>query len=241
MMVVFVLELIRKERLTFKYAFAWLGVGALLVFFAVFDGLLYQLAYALGFQLPSNFIFFSLSGVFVVLSFLMTVFLCQQNERNDSMAQKIGILEFEIRQLKEELELLKNAKRREVAERLKEAISYGDLSENSEYEEAKNEQAFVEGRIAELEEKVKYAKIIKEKSDVKTVQIGTKVVIKDIGRKTAEKEEYTIVGSTEADPLDHKISNESPVGAALLDQKKGDIVKVITPNGATEYEIMNLE
>ncbi|MCA9374175.1 transcription elongation factor GreA [Candidatus Peregrinibacteria bacterium] len=143
--------------------------------------------------------------------------------------------------LKEELELLKNVKRREVAERLKEAISYGDLSENSEYEEAKNEQAFVEGRIAELEEKVKYAKIIKEKSDVKTVQIGTKVVIKDIGRKTAEKEEYTIVGSTEADPLDHKISNESPVGAALLDQKKGDIVKVITPNGATEYEIMNLE
>ncbi|HMR00918.1 MAG TPA: transcription elongation factor GreA [Candidatus Gracilibacteria bacterium] len=143
--------------------------------------------------------------------------------------------------LKEELELLKNVKRREVAERLKEAISYGDLSENSEYEEAKNEQAFVEGRIAELEEKVKYAKIIKEKSDVKTVQIGTKVVIKDIGRKTAEKEEYTIVGSTEADPLDHKISNESPVGAALLDQKKGDIVKVITPNGVTEYEIMNLE
>ena len=109
MMVVFVLELIRKERLTFKYAFAWLGVGALLVFFAVFDGLLYQLAYALGFRLPSNFIFFSLSGVFVVLSFLMTVFLCQQNERNDSMAQKIGILEFEIRQLKEELELKERA------------------------------------------------------------------------------------------------------------------------------------
>ncbi len=102
---VVVLELIRKERLTFKYAFAWLGVAGLLVFFAVFDGLLFQLAYLLGFELPSNFIFFSLSGVFVFLSFLMTLFLCQQNERNDTMAQKIGILEFEIRQLKKELEL----------------------------------------------------------------------------------------------------------------------------------------
>lgn len=143
--------------------------------------------------------------------------------------------------LKNELENLKNVKRREVAGRLKEAISYGDLSENSEYEEAKNEQAFVEGRIAELEIKVKYAKIIQGKQDVKTVQIGTKVMIKDVGNKKAEKEEYTIVGSTEADPLDHKISNESPVGAALLDQKKGDIVKVFAPNGVTEYEILTLE
>lgn len=143
--------------------------------------------------------------------------------------------------LKEELELLKNVKRKEVAERLKEAISYGDLSENSEYEEAKNEQAFVEGRIVELEEKMKYAKIIKENQDVKTVQIGTKVVIQDVGRKKADQEEYTIVGSTEADPLDRKISNESPVGAALLDGKKGDIVKVLTPNGPVEYEIMQLE
>lgn len=143
--------------------------------------------------------------------------------------------------IKDELEQLKNVKRREVAERLKEAISYGDLSENSEYEEAKNEQAFVEGRIAELEEKVKYAKIIQEKQDVKTVQIGTKVVIKDIGPKKADKEEYTIVGSTEADPLDHKISNESPVGSALLDKKKGDIVKVFAPSGVVEYEILTLE
>lgn len=143
--------------------------------------------------------------------------------------------------LKEELEQLRNVKRKEVAERLKEAISYGDLSENSEYEEAKNEQAFVEGRIAELEEKVKYAKIIQEKHDVKTVQIGTRVVIKDIGRKKADSEEYTIVGSTEADPLEHKISNESPVGSALLDKKKGDIVKVFAPRGVVEYEILALE
>ncbi len=143
--------------------------------------------------------------------------------------------------LKEELDYLKNSKRREVAERLKEAISYGDLSENSEYEEAKNEQAFVEGRIVELEEKVKYAKIIEEKQHVATVQLGTKVVIKDIGSKKNEPEEYIIVGSTEADPLEHKISNESPVGSALLDKKKGDVVKVSIPDGVVEYEILQLE
>ena len=143
--------------------------------------------------------------------------------------------------LKEELEQLKNVKRREVAERLKEAISYGDLSENSEYEEAKNEQAFVEGRIAELEEKVKFAKIIQEKQHVKTVQLGTRVVVKDISRKKSEPEEYVIVGSTEANPLERKISNESPVGSALLEKKKGDIVKVYVPNGVVEYEIMKLD
>jgi transcription elongation factor GreA len=143
--------------------------------------------------------------------------------------------------LKEELDYLKSVKRKEVAERLKEAISYGDLSENSEYEEAKNEQAFTEGRIVELEEKVKYAKIIEEKHHVKTVQLGTRVVIKTINRKTAEPEEYVIVGSTEADPLEQKISNESPVGAALLDKQKGDIVKVSIPDGIVEYEIMQLE
>ena len=143
--------------------------------------------------------------------------------------------------LKEELDNLKNVRRKEVAERLKEAISYGDLSENSEYEEAKNEQAFVEGRIVELEEKVKYAKIIEEKAHVATVQLGTKVVIKNVNRKTAEPEEYIIVGSTEADPLEHKISNESPVGASLLDKQKGDIVKVSIPDGVVEYEIMQLE
>lgn len=143
--------------------------------------------------------------------------------------------------LKDELEQLKNVKRKEVAQRLKEAISYGDLSENSEYEEAKNEQAFVEGRIAELEEKIKYAKIIQEKQHVKTVQLGTRVVIQDIGKKKVESEEYIIVGSTEANPLEHKISNESPVGSALLDKQKGDVVKVYVPNGVVEYEILQLE
>jgi len=143
--------------------------------------------------------------------------------------------------LKEELEYLKNTRRKEVAERIKEAISYGDLSENSEYEEAKNDQGFVEGRIQELEEKVKYAKIIEEKSHVATVQLGTKVTIKALGGKKVEAEEYIIVGSTEADPLAQKISNESPVGSALLEKSKGDIVRVAAPGGIMEYEIMQLE
>lgn len=143
--------------------------------------------------------------------------------------------------LKDELENLKNVKRKEVAERLKEAISYGDLSENSEYEEAKNEQAFVEGRITELEEKVKYARIIEEKGDQATVQLGSKVLIKNLSDKKSQEESYTIVGSTEADPLSHKISNESPVGAALLDRKKGDIIKVEVLGKVIEYEVLGLE
>lgn len=99
-----VLELIRKEKLTFKYAFAWIIVTILTIFFAFFDTWLFKIAYLLGFELPSNFIFFGFSGIFVVLSFLMTIFLCQQNSRNDTMAQKIGILEFELKQLKKQIE-----------------------------------------------------------------------------------------------------------------------------------------
>ena len=125
---------------------------------------------------------------------------------------------------------LKEVKRKEVAERLKEAISYGDLSENAEYEESKNEQAFVEGRILELEEKIKYVKIIDEKSHKGAdVQLGSKVSIQNLSSKTKTEEEFTIVGSTEADPINHKISNVSPVGKALLDRSAGDSVKVITP------------
>lgn len=107
-MLFFVLELIRKEKLTFKYAFAWIAAALLTIFFAVFDQLLFKLAYFLGFELPSNFIFFGFSGVFLILSFLMTVFLCQQNSRNDTMAQRIGILEFELKQLKHERDTKNN-------------------------------------------------------------------------------------------------------------------------------------
>lgn len=143
--------------------------------------------------------------------------------------------------LKEELDYLKNTKRKEVAARIKEAISYGDLSENSEYEEAKNEQAFVEGRILELEEKVKHAKIITERHQTKVVQLGVTVHLKNLGKSGSETEVYTIVGSTESDPFSGKISNESPVGSALLDKKKGDKIKVTVPAGLVEYEITKID
>ena len=144
-----------------------------------------------------------------------------------------------LKKLKDELENLKTVRRKEVAIRLKEAISYGDLSENSEYEEAKNEQAFVEGRIIELERKIKNAKIISEhdaKKIGKEVNVGSHVTIRNVASEN-EAETYTIVGATEADPFDHKISNESPIGKAVLGQVKGDVVKVPTPSGILEYEI----
>ena len=148
-----------------------------------------------------------------------------------------------LEKLKEELNFLKEVKRKEVAERLKEAISYGDLSENAEYEEAKNEQAFVEGRILELEEKFKYAKIIDEKNKKGTlVQLGSKVWIQNLSSKSKSgEEEYTIVGSTEADPIEHKISNVSPVGKALLDRRSGDVVKVAAPAGVIEFKIVKVK
>lgn len=160
-----------------------------------------------------------------------------QNDDKVTLVTKEGF-----KKLEEELNYLKTVKRKEVAARIKEAISYGDLSENSEYEEAKNEQAFVEGRILELEDKIKHAKIIQEKhKGVKTIQLGTKVVLKNLRKKDSEKEEYVIVGSTEADPLNHKISNESPVGRALLEKKKGDTIKVHVPAGIVEYEVVKLD
>lgn len=142
--------------------------------------------------------------------------------------------------LKKEHEHLKNKKRKEVAERLKEAISYGDLSENSEYEEAKNEQAFVEGRIVELEKMIKNAQIIDEKKahSAKKVQIGTTVVVKDLEKD--DEEEFTIVGSTETDPLKARLSNESPIGKALLGKKKGDRVIVKAPAGKFEFELVDI-
>ncbi|MFA5947913.1 MAG: transcription elongation factor GreA [Candidatus Gracilibacteria bacterium] len=144
--------------------------------------------------------------------------------------------------LVKELEYLKTTRRKEVAARIKEAISYGDLSENSEYEEAKNDQAFVEGRILELEEKVKSAKIIEEHGKIitKTVQIGSQVHLRNLTKKKDESEVYTIVGSEETDPFANKISNESPIGSAILDKKKGDEIKVHTPSGTVEYEIIKL-
>ncbi len=146
-----------------------------------------------------------------------------------------------LKKLKEELDYLKGTRRTEVAQRLKEAISYGDLSENSEYEEAKNEQAFVEGRIIELEQKIKNAKIISDKKETKhkETEIGSTVTVRNT-TDDDEPEKFTIVGSTEADPLDRKVSNESPIGKALLGNRKGDVVKVNSPSGILSYEILNV-
>ncbi|MBN2096169.1 transcription elongation factor GreA [Candidatus Peregrinibacteria bacterium] len=144
--------------------------------------------------------------------------------------------------LKDELDHFKSVRRKEVAERLKEAISYGDLSENSEYEEAKNEQAFIEGRIIELEKMITNAQIITEgkKSTDATVQIGTSVTVQNLTEKD-DPETYTIVGSTEADPTESKISNESPIGAALLGKMKNDVIKVKVPAGVYEYKVLKVK
>jgi transcription elongation factor GreA len=132
--------------------------------------------------------------------------------------------------LKAEIEYLSNEKRREVAERIKEAREFGDISENSEYDDAKNEQAMLEARIASLEEKLRSATVIDASElDSNVVRVGSLVSVKDETRGKSLK--YTIVGSTEADPSQNRLSNESPVGQALLGRKKGDSVKVQLPNG----------
>ena len=140
----------------------------------------------------------------------------------------------------EELNYLKNHKRTEVAERIKVAMGFGDLSENSEYDEAKNAQSENESKIAELEAKIRNAKIIDEKEiDTKTVQIGNTVVLHD--EEFDEEVEYTIVGSTEVNIAENKISNESPIGSALLGRKKGEIVDVDAPQGIVKFEILSIK
>ncbi|HBF7898594.1 transcription elongation factor GreA [Clostridioides difficile] len=141
--------------------------------------------------------------------------------------------------LEEELENLKVVKRKEVAERIKVAISFGDLSENAEYDEAKKEQAQVEERILKLENMVRKAVIIDEsKIDLNVVTIGSIVKVKDL--EFDEEVEYTIVGSTEADPYDGKISNESPVGKALLGRAVKEVVEVQVPDGVAKFEILEI-
>jgi transcription elongation factor GreA len=144
-----------------------------------------------------------------------------------------------LHKLEEELEFLKTVKRREVADRIKTAISYGDISENSEYEDAKNEQAFIEGRIITLEKMLRNARIIQE-GDVSSnqISIGSTVRLRDT--EFAEELEYTIVGSAEADPIENKISNESPVGRALLGKTAGSYIDVQVPAGTIRYEILEI-
>lgn len=138
-----------------------------------------------------------------------------------------------------ELEYLKTEKRNEIAEKIKVARSFGDLSENSEYDEAKNEQAKMENRIAELEEMLKNVKIIDEgKKSSKEVNTGTKVRILDV--EMDEELEYQVVGSSEADPMNGKISDESPVGSALIGHKVGETVVASTPSGELQFKILKI-
>jgi len=164
----------------------------------------------------------------------------KQEGRKLKMAKKEVVLTQEgLKKMEEELEYLKSVKRREIAARIKQAIDFGDISENSEYDEAKNEQAFVEGRIALLEEKLRNVKLIDE-VDISTdvVGIGSKIKLQDLD--TDEVFEYTIVGSAEADPIRNKISNESPVGKALLGKNKGSVVEITVPVGTIRYKILDI-
>jgi transcription elongation factor GreA len=135
-----------------------------------------------------------------------------------------------LEKLKAEIQYLSSAKRREVAERIKEAREFGDISENSEYDDAKNEQAMLEARIAALEDKLRSATVI-DASELSNdvVRVGSVVNVKD--QDSGKSSQYTIVGSTEADPAEAKLSNESPVGQALLGRKRNDVVSVGLPNG----------
>ena len=144
------------------------------------------------------------------------------------------------RRLKDEVDYLSTAKREEVAERIRNSRDFGDISENSEYDDAKNEQALLEARIYALEEKLRGATVI-DAGAVSTdaVGVGTKVTLQDMER--GDVLQYAIVGSAEADPTDHKLSNESPVGRALLGRKPGDKVTVAVPQGSQKFKVLAIE
>jgi len=139
--------------------------------------------------------------------------------------------------LKRELDELKNVKRKEVADRIKSAKEFGDLSENAEYQEAKEQQAFIEGRILELENLIKTGVVAESNTQRQTVGISSQVEV----QKDGQVMNFTIVGSTEADPVNKKISHESPLGQALLSHKVGDEVEVKLPNGIAKYKIVSIK
>ncbi len=152
-------------------------------------------------------------------------------------AKQIIVTDEGLKKLTDELDFLKNTKRKEVVEAIRVALSFGDLSENSEYDEAKNEQAKVEARIAELEEMLRHVKVINEK-DISTdiVNVGSKVTVYD--ETFGEEVEYSIVGSTEADPLLYKISDQSPIGSALIGARAGQEINVDTPSGTVTLRVL---
>src|ERR687888_1162650 len=145
-----------------------------------------------------------------------------------------------LEELKAKIEHLSGQRRREVAERIKQAREFGDIAENSEYDDAKNEQAMLEHRIAMLEERLKSARVVNKKEiPAGVVAVGTKVRLRDVDAK--ETIEYQIVGSAEANPAEHKLSNESPVGRAILGRKKGETVEVAAPRGSLKFKIMDIK
>lgn len=154
--------------------------------------------------------------------------------------KKVMVTEEGYRELVEELNYKKSVKRIEIADRLKAAIALGDLSENSEYDDAKNEQAFLEGEISELEAKIRNSEIIKADAKADEVQLGSKVVVVDLEFAEDGPETFMIVGTTEANPDKGKISNESPLGQALLGQKVGTVIDVQAPVGIIKYEIKEI-
>jgi transcription elongation factor GreA len=142
------------------------------------------------------------------------------------------------KKLEDELEFLKTKRRSDVAQRLHEAMEEGETEENPEYEDAKNEQAFVEGRILTIETILGNAKLIEMKGPSNEVRLGSKLTITEVG--TTDKEHYTLVGSAEADPKHGKISNESPMGKALLGRKLHEVVSVMTPSGLMKFKIVHI-
>lgn len=157
------------------------------------------------------------------------------------MSEKEVLLSLEgLKQLEQELFTLRTAKRLEVAERIKQAREYGDIAENSEYEDAKNAQAFIEGRILVLEKTLRNARIIDEpEAGGELIALGASVVLKDL--EYGDRLEYAIVGTLEADPAHNRISNESPVGRAIMGKRVGAVVEVDAPDGTIKYEILAIK
>lgn len=165
----------------------------------------------------------------------------RSEKERTGLSEKEVLLSLEgLKQLEQELIHLRTVKRLEVAERIKQAREYGDISENSEYEDAKNAQAFIEGRILVLEKTLRNARIIDDPVEGNTaVALGTTVVLKDL--EFGDTLEYTIVGTLEADPAHNRISNESPVGRAIMGHPEGMIVEVDAPDGTIKYQILEIK
>ena len=156
------------------------------------------------------------------------------------MAREYKLTTMALKELEQELRYLKTVREKEVAEQIKEARSFGDLSENSEYDEARNEQAKLYGRIAEIDNILNHAIIIEESDDFSGfIGLGCRVVVRDL--ETGEEEAYQVVGSQEADPMNGKISDDSPFGRAMLGKSKGDLVTVEAPVGTLQFEVVSVD